>query len=372
MDFKKYHLLNLLKDYEASQSALDVFLQKYFRKNKQLGSKDRKYILDKIYPLIRWKGLIDFFSPRPLNWENRLNTFQNLNLEKLNHDIEIPRHIRWSFPKYYFQWLKEDYGLEKAEEIMRICNQTAPTFLRTNLLKTSRNKLLKELEKDYAVSPCPESMTAIKFLDKANFFVLDLFKQGHFEIQDLGSQLVADQMNVDSRCQVLDFCAGAGGKTLAFAPKMQHRGQIYLHDIRSHALFAAKKRLIRAGIQNVQYFSDLSKMHHLKGKMDWVIVDVPCSGSGTLRRNPDMKWRFQPEFRERLITEQRKIFSQALNFLKKSGKIVYATCSLFKAENENQVNDFSKKYSLKIEKTLQWFPQENGMDGFFVAVLSKI
>lgn len=371
MNFRKYHLLNLLKEYEKSSLALDIFLQKYFRAHKQLGSKDRKEILDTIYPMIRWRGLIDFLSPPPVSWEKRLETYQScdfLNLQKK----EIPSHIRWSFPKYYFEWIVQDYGEQKAAEIAKVSNQKAPVFLRVNPLKTTRDKLLEELQKKYTVSACKAYPLAIKFLDKANFFALDSFKEGLFEIQDLGSQIVADQIKADGKSQVLDYCAGAGGKTLGFAHKMQNRGQIYLHDIRKNALLAAKKRLARADIQNVQFFSDKNRMRHLKGKMDWVLADVPCSGSGTLRRNPDMKWRFKKDFRENLILEQRKIFEEALSYMKKSGKIVYATCSLFRVENEDQVEYFAKKYNLKIEKTLQWLPKENGMDGFFVAIFSKI
>ncbi len=119
------------------------------------------------------------------------------------------------------------------------------------------------------------------------------FKQGLFEVQDEGSQLIANLMDPTPGDQVMDYCAGSGGKTLAFAPKMQHRGQIYLHDIRPWALDEARKRLKRAGIQNAQVvLPEDPKLNKLRGKMDWVLVDAPCTGSGTFRRNPDMKWKF--------------------------------------------------------------------------------
>lgn len=370
MNFRKYHLINLLKEYEKRSIPLDNFVREYFRSHKQIGSKDRKEISEKLYTLIRWRGLVDFFTQKPLTWEKRVETIEIIDLNSSKKDPSIPPHIRWSFPKYYFDWLVEDYGLNQAEKIAEISNQKAPIFLRANLLKISRENLISLLEKKFHVEPCKECKTGIKFHGTANFFALDEFRKGFFEIQDLGSQLVAEELNPTAPSQVLDFCSGSGGKALAFAPKLNHHGQIYLHDIRKKALLSAKKRCQRAGLQNIQFFHELSKMNHLIGKMDWVLVDAPCSGSGTLRRNPDMKWRFEPEFRNNLCIEQRKIFETAFKFLKRGGKIVYATCSLFKAENEDQIEYFSKKHYLKIDEEKGWLPQENGMDGFFVAVFS--
>jgi len=205
-----------------------------------------------------------------------------------------------------------------------------------------------------------------------NFFATEEFKQGLFEIQDEGSQLIALLVGAQPKQQVFDYCAGAGGKTLAFAPNMHSQGQIYLHDIRAHALLQARKRLKRAGIQNAQIINDDSpKLPKLKKKMDWVLVDAPCSGSGTLRRNPDMKWKFDDAMITRLVGEQRKIFERALSFMSPEGRIVYATCSIFPEENQNQIDHFVKTYNLKIEgKPFISLPKLNGMDGFFAAVLS--
>jgi len=193
-----------------------------------------------------------------------------------------------------------------------------------------------------------------------------------FEVQDEGSQLIADLIEATPRDHVLDYCAGSGGKTLAFAPKMQHKGQIYLHDVRLPALMEAKKRLCRAGIQNAQILlpDDNSKKKLLKKSMDWVLVDVPCSGTGTLRRNPDMKWNFQPDTIEKLIDKQQQIFEEALPFLHPQGSIVYATCSILPQENEEQIAYFIKKFKMKIVNApFRSTPLSNGMDGFFGAVL---
>jgi 16S rRNA C967 or C1407 C5-methylase (RsmB/RsmF family) len=154
---------------------------------------------------------------------------------------------------------------------------------------------------------------------------------------------------------------------------MEKKGQIYLYDIRNHALLQAKKRLKRAGIQNAQFLDkEKLKKKGLLQRMDWVLLDVPCSGSGTLRRNPDMKWRFDPEMVDRLVIQQREIFDQAIKYLAPQGKIVYATCSVLPEENQEQIGYFLKKYSLKLaDLPFFTFPQQDGMDGFFAAVLTR-
>lgn len=226
----------------------------------------------------------------------------------------------------------------------------------------------------YEVSPCQLAPHGIVFHKKINFFNLPEFKEGLFEVQDEGSQLVADLCRVEPGEQVLDYCSGSGGKTLAFAYRMQQKGQIFLHDIRDHILAEAKKRLKRAGIQNAQIIEyESPKLKKLKKKMDWVLVDAPCSGTGTLRRNPDMKWKFSEEALRRLVGEQRMIFEKALSFLKPSGKIVYATCSILKEENEEQISHFLKTYPLELAADpFRSLPQKDSMDGFFGAVFKKL
>lgn len=196
------------------------------------------------------------------------------------------------------------------------------------------------------------------------------FKKGLFEVQDEGSQLLAALVKAEPGQLVMDYCAGSGGKTLAFAPLMHNKGQIFLHDIRSYALIEARKRLKRAGIQNAQIvLAEDEKLKKLKKKMDWVLVDAPCSGTGTMRRNPDMKWAFTEDTIPRLVGQQRTIFEKALSYLHPQGKIIYATCSLLKEENEEQVTHFLKTYSLKlVAPFFQTKPSKGEMDGFFGAI----
>ncbi|MFI5333829.1 MAG: RsmB/NOP family class I SAM-dependent RNA methyltransferase [Chlamydiales bacterium] len=361
-------MFRLLSLFENETLPLDLFMSQYFRANKAVGSKDRRLISDAVYGMIRWHGLFDHLLPAP-TWEGRFSLFTSVNPSDYLEKQEIPAHIRVSFPKPLFELLVSSFGENQARDLCLVCNTMAPTTIRVNTAKISRDALFSRWKDQYAVSPCSSSPAGVIFHKKINFFSLPEFKEGLFEMQDEGSQLIADLVNSKPGEQILDFCAGAGGKSLAIAPRSQNRGQIYLHDIRSRALFEAKKRLRRAGVQNAQILlsSDPHK-NSLKGKMDWVLVDTPCSGTGTLRRNPDQKWKFSQELLENLIQEQRKIFKEALEFLSPTGQIVYATCSMLPQENADQVSYFEKNFPVYCTKPpLSILPKSGGMDGFFGA-----
>jgi 16S rRNA (cytosine967-C5)-methyltransferase len=368
--FREYHLFAILKTYSSQNLPIDVFLSHYFRAHKAVGAKDRKFVSEAVYGMIRWRGLLDHLSPSSPTWETRFAAYNRLKPDAHVKDTTIPPHVRVSFPKGFFQLLSSQFGEERALEICFESNFPAPTMVRANALKTTREELLKKWEGTFEVSPSKFSSLGIEFHKKINFFSLPEFKDGYFEMQDEASQLVSTLVNVKPGDQVLDFCAGSGGKTLAFAPQMEGRGQIYLHDIRPHALQEGKKRLRRAGIQNAQILeANDPKKETLKGKMDWILVDAPCTGSGTLRRNPDMKWKFDSATLERVTQEQRAIFEEALAFLKPTGKIVYATCSLLPQENAEQVTFFEKKFGLEKIQEFHSFPKRGEMDGFYGAVL---
>jgi 16S rRNA C967 or C1407 C5-methylase (RsmB/RsmF family) len=243
-----------------------------------------------------------------------------------------------------------------------------------NTLKTTPEDLMQKLiSHGLPVETVPYVPFALKILKRSNFFTLPEFQAGLFEVQDAGSQGVADTVQAKPGDQVLDFCAGAGGKTLAIAPRLKGRGQIFLHDIRLEALAQAKKRLRRAGVQNAQivHHDDTRRLSLLKGKMDWVLVDAPCSGTGTLRRNPDMKWKFSSEMLQRLVLEQQSIFTQALQYLSPTGRIVYATCSLLSEENDQQVQFFLDHLPVSCEGEFFRSSPFSGMDGFFAATFCR-
>ncbi|MBN2479457.1 MAG: RsmB/NOP family class I SAM-dependent RNA methyltransferase, partial [Parachlamydiales bacterium] len=369
--FRKHHILKILNEFSDSTLPLDVFLRFYLKKNKALGSKDRQYIADTIYKIIRFKGFLDYFIKDPITWEKRLEALFEVDFEKKQSDSSIPLHIRLSFPEVYFEKIKSSYGEKQAVDFCKVSNNKACTTIRTNTLKISRDELFKKfLEKNCLVEKTQNSSEGIRFLKKENFFSMQEFKLGYFEIQDEASQMVSFLIDVKPKEHILDYCAGAGGKSLAYAPKMLKKGQIYLYDIRDFALKEAKKRFKRAGIENFQIITS-EKLNRLTNKMDKVILDVPCSGSGTLMRNPDMKWRFKLENQISLIETQRNIFSEGIKYLKPGGKIIYITCSIFPDENEKQVEYFINKYSLKEEKRFFTFPKTNLHDGFFGSVLKR-
>lgn len=372
--FREYHLLQILNSFDAHTLPLDLWLRNYFRQHKAIGSKDRKVICETIYVLIRYRALLDHVSETsPASWKTRYNTFLSHDLSKLTRDDTIPRAIRASFPQDFYEFLCRSLGEEKAWQFCQICNAQAPVTIRVNTLLTTRDELFIRWKKLYRIRPCRHSLEGMCFEEKINFFGMEEFKQGLFEVQDEGSQLVANLVNAQPKDHILDYCAGSGGKTLAIAPKLQHSGQLFLHDIRPHALLEAKKRLKRAHIQNAQIlYPDSPHKSRLIGKMDWVLVDAPCSGTGTLRRNPDMKWKFQESLVDRLVQEQRTIFAEALKYVKPGGHIVYATCSVLPQENEEQSTYFQNQFQLTpVGPPLSTFPAPQEMDGFFGVVFKK-
>lgn len=371
--FRHHHIIQILEGYSEQSLPLDIFLNQYYRTHKALGSKDRLYIGDAAFAIIRWCGLLDAQIEGPIDWEKRVDLFFSKPLEELQKHPSLKDHEKVSFPEWLFHLLVKQVGAPEASRICLISNQPAPRTVRVNLLKSNRASLFESLKKYGDVQETKISSTGIIFPDKINYFEIPEFCRGEFEVQDEGSQLLADLLNPKPGDQVLDYCSGSGGKTLAFAHKMQGKGQIYLHDVRPKVLQQAKKRLKRAGIQNAQGLLEGDpKLKKLKGKMDLVFVDAPCSGTGTFRRNPDMKWKLEQEDITSLVGLQRSIFEKALSFLKPEGFIVYGTCSLLKEENEDQVAHFIKTYGLEpVKEPLHIYPQENGPDGFYGIILKR-
>lgn len=371
--FRHYHILCIFEAYDQQELPLDVLLKNYFRARSAVGSKDRCAIAEMAFALIRWRGLLDFLCEKPPTWEKRLDLFLTSDLHALRSRQDIPLHLRLSFPKILFDLLVDCHGLEMASTICKISNSTAPTTVRINTLKAQRDEIFKRWSELYPVSLCPLAMQGVVFEKRINFFDLPEFKEGLFEIQDEGSQLLADLVQAQPGDLVLDYCAGAGGKTLAFGPRMQNKGQIYLHDIREHALADSRKRLRRAGIQNAQQIcDDEAKLKKLKKKMDWVLVDAPCTGTGTIRRNPELKWRFGQDTLKNAVSQQRVIFEKALSFMKPEGRIVYSTCSVLKEENDDQTAHFAKTYGLEqVGEVFSSLPVYGGMDGFYGVVFQK-
>lgn len=350
MKFREHHLNILLERIRSEKTPIDVLLRHYFRLNKALGSKDRAWISETLYHYIRWKNVYEELKLPP-----------TAPLPDLSN---APLHLQLGAPKKLLDLLVTAYGKEKASEICKTNQTRAPVTIRANLLKISRDELVQKLSSQYEVSPTTNSKEGINFASKVNFAALPEFQEGLFEVQDEASQLGAALVHPLPKQQILDYCAGAGGKSLAIAPHMKLSGQLYLHDIRPQALVEAKKRCSRASIQNVQF-----NLPPKKNSMDWVVVDAPCSGTGTYRRNPDLKWKFESIDLPSLVQEQRTIFEEAYHYRKPGGVMVYMTCSILPEENESQVKHFQEKYRLQVIEKFQTLPLLNGMDGFFAVSL---
>lgn len=370
ISFREKHILQILHLYFKQNLPLDLFIHHYFKNHKCLGSKDRAFISETIYTIIRWKSLYQALT-KGSSCADWLALFKTHSIEMLRSEKSLAPEEVAGFPGWLYKRLCDRYGDIRAMQLCEESNKQAPQAIRVNRLVATREELKAELEKTLPVKLSPHSPEGLIIAKRTHYFDLPAYKRGAFEVQDEGSQLLARLVDAKPSDQVLDFCAGSGGKALAIAANMQGKGQIYLHDVRSHALLDAKKRCRRAHVQNVQFLvSGDPKLQKLKGKMDWVLVDAPCSGTGTLRRNPDMKWRLAPEEILRLQALQREIFKKALEFLSPRGKIVYATCSLLPEENEEQADYFLKTYPLLQEGALfQTFPETDGPDGFFGVVM---
>ena len=372
--FCDHHISTFLARLEAnSAKPLDLALSEYLRQHKSIGANDRRQIGETLFGMARWKSLLDHLCPEGSSIPQRLEMFKRTDWQRIENDPSIPEALRLGTTEFLFNKLVAAYGAEKAKELCKISLTPAPIAVRANTLKISRDDLLAKWEGKFNVSPSPNTPCGILFSKREALFALPEFKEGLFEMQDEGSQLVSALIQAEPGNHVLDYCSGSGGKTLAFAPSMKGKGQVYLHDIRPQALIQAKQRLNRAGIQNVQFLPPgHAKLPELKGKMDWVLADVPCSGTGTLRRNPEMKWKIDQPLIERLIEEQRQIFAQALIYVKPGGRIVYATCSILPEENQAQTEFFQFHHGLTLEKEpLTILPSTGGMDGFYAAVYRK-
>ncbi|HEY4255563.1 MAG TPA: RsmB/NOP family class I SAM-dependent RNA methyltransferase [Chlamydiales bacterium] len=365
--FVDTHILAFLKTWENSSKPLDLSLSDYFRSHRALGANDRREMGETIYTLVRWKGLFEHLDPSGLK---SLFLLRKHSVADWLEKETVPEHVRYGLTSFLFEQFTKAYGPEKARELGSLLNTQAPIALRVNSRKISRDDFLAKLP--FPGRPSTETPDGVLLAKREALFALPEFKEGLFEVQDIGSQIVANKVAAQPKERVLDYCSGSGGKTLAIAAHMGGTGELYLHDIRTHSLSEAKKRLRRAGVQNAQVLENgHPTLKKLFGKMDWVLVDVPCTGTGTLRRNPDQKEKINAQMLEELVVKQKAIVAEATRYLKPTGRLVYATCSILPEENQAQVEFFLSKLPLALESQLSLLPNAEH-DGFFVAVFTKM
>ncbi len=327
------------------------------------------------------------FAPTPLT-----DAEQKLLKRLEGHTIEhpnMPESVTLECPEWAYKALKERFG-DAFEKEMAALLEPAPLDLRVNPLKITREEALEQLKKHgFAASPCPYSPLGIRLKERPALNQLTLLREGFVEIQDEGSQLVAFLVDAKPGERVVDFCAGAGGKTLAIAAQMQNKGRIIACDVLENRLKRSSERFRRAGIHNID-IKPLANEHDPwvkkhKSSFDRVLVDAPCSGTGTWRRNPDQRWRALGPGLDALIPLQFSILESAARLVKDGGRLIYATCSLLPQENEEQIENFlikNKDYSSvsikEISKDLpgpgpylSLSPAKHQTDGFFTAVMQK-
>jgi 16S rRNA (cytosine967-C5)-methyltransferase len=407
------HTEEVLREVLRFTGPADVTLSRYFRDHPKLGSRERNAVAEGAYAVLRNKMVYASFSEsghgpamRRLallgladgSGAESLGGLSEEEAEWLKRIAQIdrkslPSALRANFPQWLYDKLVARLGEEKTLALADALNRPAPLDLRVNTLKAKREDVIAELATaPIAAEPTPYAPFGIRVLKKPALQNIPLFQSGAIEVQDEGSQLLAQILAPKRGEMVVDFCAGAGGKTLALGAAMRNTGRLYAFDVSEKRLSKLKPRLARSGLSNVHpvliaHENDV-KVKRLAAKIDRVLVDAPCSGLGTLRRNPDMKWRQTPESVAELNAKQTSILAGAARLVKPGGRLVYATCSLLEEENEDIVTEFmashedfqlvpmkdilaEQKIPLEMQDYLTLDPERHQTDGFFAAVLER-
>lgn len=378
----------------------DKVVARALKKDKRWGSSDRKFVAETIYEIVRWKRLYAEIAEvkEPFNRNNLWRIFavwavlrgypipdwrqlEGIPARKIKgrfEELSKTRKYRESIP----DWIDELGIKELGEEVwtteIAAQNKQAKVILRVNTLKTTKEKVRAILmDLDIATTYLNNQPDTLVLTERANVFLTDAFKEGLFEVQDASSQLVAPYLDVEPGMRVVDTCAGAGGKTLHLASLMQNKGQLIAMDLYESKLKQLKIRAKRNGAFNIEYrIIDTTKViKKLHEKADRVLIDAPCSGLGVLKRNPDVKWKLQPDFIDNIKKVQAEILESYSKIVKPGGKLVYATCSILPSENQEQIKRFlttteiGKEFSFIKETKI--LASQSGFDGFYMAQLER-
>ncbi|WP_044172001.1 RsmB/NOP family class I SAM-dependent RNA methyltransferase [Flectobacillus major] len=399
-------VVGTLQEIFLNKRQADRAIEYVLKSNRKWGSRDRAFIAENTYEVVRWWRMLHYVidAPDTLNkfhfWQ-AFGAWQLLKERHANSEESLFRLPDWtefskvSIPKVFARyeeatkirkviesvpdWLdalgEEELGEEKWNHELPALNQQAPVVLRVNTLKTNKEHLQDLLGDEDINSVLNNELPDALILEgRPNVFKTEFFKDGFFEVQDAASQLVAPFLDVKAGMRVIDACAGAGGKTLHIAALMENKGRIIAMDVEERKLQELQKRARRAGAMNLETrLIEPKTIKRLQESADRLLLDVPCSGLGVLRRNPDAKWKLTPEFIDGLRTIQYNILSQYSTMLKKGGKMVFATCSLLPSESEAHVKRFLEEQGDKWEllEERRTSPADEGYDGFYMACLLK-
>jgi 16S rRNA (cytosine967-C5)-methyltransferase len=377
----------------------DKVIEKTLRRDKRWGSRDRGFIAETTYEMVRYKRLYAEIAEVKEPY-SRSNLFRMWAVWAVLKGIELPdwkqieptperrikgkfdelskiRKYRESIPDWLDMLGEKALGEKLWTTEIAALNKQAHVVLRANTLKTTKAKLQKELlDAGIVTEPIKGYPNALKLQERTNVFSSEPFKNGWFEVQDASSQLVGNFLDVKPGMRVVDACAGAGGKTLHLAALMENKGQLIALDIYGNKLKELKRRARRNGAHNIEprVIDSTKVIKKLYGGADRVLIDAPCTGLGVLRRNPDAKWKLQPEFLEKITKTQREILFSYSKIIKPGGKLAYVTCSILPEENEKQVFGFlkseeGKDFTLMEEKHI--YASKSGFDGFYMALMVK-
>lgn len=370
----------------------DKVIEKVLKQNPKWGARDRRFIAETTYDIVRWVRFLqniteakdgDYWKllggwcvlnqiPLP-PWEEFKDLSEKRILER-NIKMKSVRRIRESIPDWLEELGEKELG-NRWERELHALNEEAHVVLRANTLKIAVKDLHillqdADVETDY-LRDFPD---ALVLRQRQNVFREPAFKEGLFEMQDAASQLVAPFLRVSPGMRVIDACAGAGGKTLHLAALMKNKGKLIAMDVETTKLSELQKRARRAGVSNLEIktIESSKTIKRLENSADRLLLDVPCSGLGVLKRNPDAKWKLSPEFIENVRGLQQHILQDYCNMIKKEGLLVYSTCSILPSENELQVKEFLKNngdnFEL-LEEKHHW--PSDGFDGFYMALLRR-
>jgi 16S rRNA (cytosine967-C5)-methyltransferase len=371
----------------------DKVIEKILKSNPKWGARDRRFIAETIYDIVRWYRLFREVSDAEEDdfwkllgvwclWNNTefpdWEEFEGLNRKKIEaryEEVQSDRKIRESIPDWLDELGEKEFGATWEKELTAL-NEEAKVVLRVNTLKINRKSLQTQLDDEEIASEAPSTFPdALVLEQRQNIFTRQQFKDGLFEIQDAGSQLIAPFLQAASGMRVIDACAGGGGKTLHLAALMQNKGRIIAMDTEGWKLDELKKRARRAGAGNIEtrVIESSKTIKRLENSADRVLLDVPCSGLGVIRRNPDAKWKLSVDFIVRVKELQQHILTDYSTMVKKDGLLVYSTCSLLPSENEKQVIAFLETHKDSFELVDQkWMLPSEGYDGFYMALIKKI
>ncbi len=443
-DFLIKHFIDIFQNLYSISKPSDLLLSRYFSEHKYLGSSDRRNLSQAIFQLLReelsFKTVIrllpDFkarntvktahaivylfarkeklFEAGPEAWLEHLKlkpavcselwqAYKDFQAEQLAGGTATQLGFKYAMPEWMVEALLKDFKADQLETLFYALNQPAPVVLRANELKVSAKKLRAMLEQEGIPTTYGRlSPHALICDDRPRVFQTNAFKEGLCEVQDEGSQVISLLLNPKPKEKILDACAGGGGKTLHLGTLMNGKGNVYAYEVNMKRFGNISERTKRSGLQNVQLLKNPERLakatDFTKGGYDAILIDAPCSGSGTLRRNPDIKKRLTPESVKRLHDQQTEILRTYGTMLKPGGRLVYATCSLLREENQDSVECFVKAHPefkimpickdiqlnpnpflteglrkrLADSRYLQLRPDTDNTDGFFAALLIKV